>query len=375
MVLDLPQTEAMPGGAVAVPGAVALRDRVVVFTGRLRTLSRSDASHLVRRSGGIVRDSVTRDTSFLVAGEGDGPGPALASRKLRSAERLNAEGGYIRIVGESEFLRLAGIEPAGALGERYYTASDIEDLYHLDRPVLRQLERLRLLRPFLRTNADRYYSFQDLLVLRQVHEAMAGGVSLGRIARSLLLERRGQMRLRFDAPGPARVIELRRPEEDAWSAEDWYEVGCESDEEPGDLTRATLAYERALELDPHHVGALVNLGNVYYRLGQVDDARRLYERALALDPQNPNVHYNLGNVYDDLEEYRTAIRFFESALRLRASNADAHFNLGLVHDRLGNVDQVRFHMQAYLGLEPEGELVEVALEYLSLTAAEDGAPA
>jgi tetratricopeptide (TPR) repeat protein len=183
------------------------------------------------------------------------------------------------------------------------------------------------------------------------------------------------MRLRFETPGPARVIELRRPEEDAWSAEDWYEVGCESDEEPGDLTRATLAYERALELDPHHVGALVNLGNVYYRLGQIDDARRLYERALALDPQNPNVHYNLGNVYDDLEEYRTAIRFFESALRLRASNADAHFNLGLVHDRLGNVDEVRFHMQAYLGLEPEGELAEVAREYLSLTAAEDGAPA
>jgi tetratricopeptide (TPR) repeat protein len=93
--------------------------------------------------------------------------------------------------------------------------------------------------------------------------------------------------------------------------------------------------------------------------------------ALALDPQNPNVHYNLGNVFDDLAEYATAIRFFESALRFRPENADAHFNLGLVHDRLGNVEKVREHMQAYLRLDPQGEMADVASEYLTLTTSED----
>jgi tetratricopeptide (TPR) repeat protein len=169
------------------------------------------------------------------------------------------------------------------------------------------------------------------------------------------------------------VVEFRRPEEDNLTAEDWYEVGCDSDDDPSGFSRARFAYDRALELDPHHVGALVNLGNIYYRLGQVPDARRLYERALALDPQNPNVHYNLGNVYDDLEEFRTAIRFFEAALRLRPANADAHFNLGLVHDRMGSVNKVRKHMMAYLRLEPDGEMAEIAREYLSLTSREDGA--
>jgi tetratricopeptide (TPR) repeat protein len=320
----------------------------------------------VQRSGGIVRDSVTRGTSFLVAGEGDSPGAALASRKLRAAERLNAEGGYVRIVDESEFLRLAGIAPAGELGERYYTASDIEALYHLDRAALRQLDRLRLVRPVLRTNADRYYTFHDLLVLRQVHEAMAGGAPSA--DRALAHRAPGAA---ASGLGPPLVIELRRPEEDAWSAEDWYVVGCESDEAPGDLTRATLACSGPRARSSSR-GRPRRLGNVYYRLA----GRRCPPPTSALSPRPAGSHaLHLGNVYDDLEEYRTAIRFFESALRLRASNADAHFNLGLVHDRLGNVERVRFHMQAYLGLEPEGELAEVAREYLSLTAAEDGAPA
>ena len=63
------------------------------------------------------------------------------------------------------------------------------------------------------------------------------------------------------------------------------------------------------------------------------------------------------------------------AIRLRPESGDAHFNLGLVHDRLGDVEKVRQHMQAYLRLEPDGEMAEVAFEYLSLTSCEDGAPA
>jgi tetratricopeptide (TPR) repeat protein len=167
------------------------------------------------------------------------------------------------------------------------------------------------------------------------------------------------------------VLEFRHPAEANWSAEDWYAIGCQHDEEPGEFRRAIHAYERALDLDPHHVGALVNLGNIQYRLGIIEEARRLYEMALALDPQNPNVHYNLGNVFDDLAEYATAIRFFESALRFKPENADAHFNLGLVHDRLGNVEKVREHMQGYLRLDPGGEMADVASEYLTLTTSED----
>lgn len=371
MVLNVSELKARVAGG----GGSSLHDQVFVFTGRLRSLTRPEASLLVRRAGGIVRGSVSRDTSYLVMGDDlrDHPRGVLASRKLRTAERLNAEGGLVRILSEHEFLRLIGIDPTPDLGEPCYTTADVRALYGLDSATLRQLERLKLVRPLLRSNADRYYRFQDLLVFRRVREFLDSGQRLCDIVRRLGLERHGQMNLSLEDCGRSQVIEFRRPEEESWTAEDWYGVGCEHDEDPDDFARAIRAYERSLELDPHHVGALINLGNVHYRLGRVDEARRLYELALALDPENPNVHYNLGNVFDDLEDHRSAIRFFESAIRLRPDSGDAHFNLGLVYDRLGDVDRVRQHMQAYLRLEPEGEMAEVAYEYLSLTSCEDGA--
>ncbi len=353
-----------------------LHGQTVVFSGRLKSLSRREAAGLVESAGGSVRSRVTRETRYLVAGQP----PAirlrrtLDNRKQRLAERLNSSGAEIRVVDEREFLRVLGIEMAVEMAERYYSAAELGSLYQLSPNVFRQLERMRVLRPVLRTYADRYYTFADLLVLRQVGEALARGVSLTRIARRLRLERRGQLELHFGR-GPAEVLEFRHPMEDGWTAEDWYAIGCQHDEDPAEIRRAVKAYERALELDPHHVGALVNLGNIEYQLGQVEEARRLYELALAIDPQNPNVHYNLGNVFDDLEEYTTAIRFFEAALRLKPDNADAHFNLGLVYDRVGRVEQVREHMQAYLRYDPEGEMADVASEYLSLTTAEDEARA
>ncbi len=380
MTLDQPPPGDGPRVIAGAAGA-SLRDRVFVFTGRLHTLSRAAAARLVRQAGGIVRGTVSRDTEYVVAGEAGrdadagGTGrPPLVSRKLRAAARQRAAGAPVRILSEPEFLRLIGIEAMSENAVRHYTAHDVRALFALETSDLRQLERMRLIRPVLRTHSDRYYTFRDLVLLKHVRAALDHGLTLTQAARRVRFEHRGQMCLHFAGGGP-QIIPFRLPGEEDYSAEDWYVAGLERDEDPEDFARAMHAYERALELDPHHVGALINLGNIHYRTGQIAAARRLYERALAVDPRNPKVHYNLGNVYDDLEEFRTAIRFFESALRLNPENADTHFNLGLVYDRMGRVEKVRQHMLAYLRLAPEGEMAEVAAEYLSLTTCEDGAPA
>jgi DNA ligase (NAD+) len=47
-----------------------------VLTGTLPTLSREDATALIRRAGGKVTDSVSKNTDYVVAG--DSPGSKLA---------------------------------------------------------------------------------------------------------------------------------------------------------------------------------------------------------------------------------------------------------------------------------------------------------
>lgn len=82
-------------------------------------------------------------------------------------------------------------------------------------------------------------------------------------------------------------------------------------------TEAQDAFERALELDPRHYRAMVNLGNVALEEGRVDDAIALYRRALDVNDDFPNAHHNLGVAYRRKGEIAKSVR----ALR-RAQKAD-----------------------------------------------------
>jgi DNA ligase (NAD+) len=56
----------------AVEAHGALSGQTVVLTGTLPTLSRDEATALVEQAGGRVTSSVSRKTSFVVAGEDAG---------------------------------------------------------------------------------------------------------------------------------------------------------------------------------------------------------------------------------------------------------------------------------------------------------------
>jgi DNA ligase (NAD+) len=90
-VMGLTMTEPVPASADG-----ALRGKTVVITGTLPTLSRTEATAFVERSGGRVTDSVSKKTSFLVAGEASGS-------KLEKARQLGVE-----VIDEAELLRRVG---------------------------------------------------------------------------------------------------------------------------------------------------------------------------------------------------------------------------------------------------------------------------
>ena len=71
-----------------------LQDKKFVFTGGLITLSRPEASDLIKQKGGIVASSVGKDIDYVILG--DKPGS-----KLDRAKKLN-----LKIIDEEEFKRL-----------------------------------------------------------------------------------------------------------------------------------------------------------------------------------------------------------------------------------------------------------------------------
>jgi tetratricopeptide (TPR) repeat protein len=360
-----------------VDGSRSLAGQLVVFTGKLSSLGRRDARALVAQLGGATSDDVNARTTMVVVGaEGFGSTPTDKSQKLKRAEELN-----IQIVSENDFCELAGVPSPDALKRQYHALRDLTLRYPaLREDHLRYLVKCGVIRPVLRTNADTFFAFADLAVIKQVHEAVEQGVSFHRITRSLIAERQGQLELdfRMDA-APAKIIELRRPpardlvsaadakralNRDPALAEEYFRTASALDD--GDARKqeeAAAAYRKALELDPYLVAALINLANIHYSHDELVEAQALYERAIGLEPDFFEAHFNLGNIYHDLGRFSEAQACYREALRLNPFYADAHFYLAVSFEKMGLSDEARPHWRAYQQLAPQGEWVELAKEF------------
>lgn len=82
-------------------------------------------------------------------------------------------------------------------------------------------------------------------------------------------------------------------------------------------TEALAAFERALEIEPSLLDALLGMGNAYYALERYDDALRTYDRTLELAPESPALHLARSNALDALGRCDEAYTAYDRALSLR----------------------------------------------------------
>jgi len=377
------------------PTSQLLAGQVIVFTGTLSSLTRREANALVRQFGGEARDRVDERTTWLVVG-GASSGPSSPSadamaagdgdRHVRKARRLHARGGArVRILSEIEFCSLVGLPAADRLARQFYGVRDMLGMYgNLREEQLRHLANWELIGPAVRTQAETYYSFRDLGVIKQVSAELASGRTFRSVVRSLLAAREGQLSLDFQPSAPrselARVVAIGRPmrrgglsgaaDEAAPSqpvrqrAAEYFLEGFALDE--GDDRHqdgALYAYRRALVLDPELIPALVNLANIHYAREQRVEAQALYERAIRLEPRCFEAHFNLGHVHHDLGRYQDAHACYGAALGIDATYAEAHFYQAVVLEKMGRSHDARPHWRTYRSLAPDGEWVELAKEF------------
>ena len=150
------------------PQDAPLAYQVVVFTGKLSSLGRKEAQALVIRLGGSAADEVTAKTTLVVVGA-EGGASTEKSQKQRKAEDLG-----VRVIGENEFCRMAGLQPPEDLKQQYDGQRDLLSMYPgLREDHLRYLQKWGLIRPVMRTHTETYYPFSDLLTIRHVSSELA----------------------------------------------------------------------------------------------------------------------------------------------------------------------------------------------------------
>jgi len=119
-----------------------------------------------------------------------------------------------------------------------------------------------------------------------------------------------------------------------------------------DYHSAIAIWTDTIRQRPQNARAWSNLGDAYYKAGQVDSAITSYQRAIELLPTFAVAHLNLGDACIAQGRYSEAITHLSEALRLNPADADAHNDLGFALQQLGDRAQAMAHFRTALRLEP-----------------------
>jgi tetratricopeptide (TPR) repeat protein len=98
------------------------------------------------------------------------------------------------------------------------------------------------------------------------------------------------------------------------SAKAWFIKGCWYDSDPSQIDNAIAAYRESIKIDNTFVDAYVNLGFVYLRKEEYEEALLCFQRVAELETGKPETYNNLGYVYEKMERFGSAKQMYERTL-------------------------------------------------------------
>lgn len=84
---------------------------------------------------------------------------------------------------------------------------------------------------------------------------------------------------------------------------------------------AIFTNQQAILLDPNNPQEYINLGGIYYQLGQWDNAQRQFQIAINLKPDFANAYYNLGHALENKSDLQNALIQYNTVKTLVANDA------------------------------------------------------
>jgi len=132
--------------------------------------------------------------------------------------------------------------------------------------------------------------------------------------------------------------------------------------ENGLLDQALASYVEATRIDSLHVGARLNLGSVYADKGDGQAALKELKHALRLDPSNPMIYTNLGSTHYGLQQYNEAVDMYRTALSLDPNHVEAHFNLAVSFADAQLFDEAIREWQKVIELAPGSDAARVSAD-------------
>ena len=265
-----------------------------------------------------------------------------------------------------------------------YTTREVAEVLGLTTSQILAWTRSGLLTPERGPKSAYLFSFQDIVLLRTARELLAEHVPARRVRSALESLRTqlpvgrplsavhisavgdrvlvrdeetiwdpdsGQVQMDFAVaevadraePLARRALDQARGQEMA--ADDWYNTALDLETVATD--RAVEAYGRALDLEPDHADALVNLGRLLHEDGDLEAAEKRYRAAAAAEPGSGRALYNLGVVLEDRGNAVGAIEAYHDAIGVDPDLAASHFNVSRLLEAAGRKAEAIKHLSEY----------------------------
>lgn len=141
----------------------------------------------------------------------------------------------------------------------------------------------------------------------------------------------------------------------------------ESAKEEGSAAKIAAMYRKVLADDPKVIDAWFNLGNVYYRAGQYEEAIEHFSKALELKPDYDLPVINMANAYRRLGKDEAALAGYEHYLTIDPKNAHVRYQIGEIYMDRGETARAEQNFRQALEINPREASARNALGVIAFT--------
>ncbi len=118
----------------------------------------------------------------------------------------------------------------------------------------------------------------------------------------------------------------------------------------GQYSTALREYRRAIDMFPNFIEAYNNIGEIYSRMGDRDEAISTYLRALNID-RHHKILLNLGVEYYNRRDYNAALKYFSESLTRDQNFIEGNFYTGMVYFNLKNYQMAEKYFLKVIGID------------------------
>ncbi len=123
----------------------------------------------------------------------------------------------------------------------------------------------------------------------------------------------------------------------------------------GDYEQAVVEFQKAIALKPNYADAYHNLGNTYVNMGKLKEAAEAFSRAYQLNPNLWQSLEGLSAIYYENKKYKEAEDFAKRAIAVNPNEASLYSNLGIIYMTLKDKNQAISAFQQALTLNPQDQ--------------------